>query len=249
MRKLLVESYINSEIFTGIWREINYCNRCARDPNYWDLPPSQKPPFGNPWLRGAKKFSVAFRIVFRILFSRFSNCFSCQFFCCLFSGAVSFCRRAAPPRLGDWLNAGTAAAIRQLSRSFGADVSVASRHHRYEVLQHIAQQMLQLLASISCCEPFSGTTWILGACAMTTKFLDNKICTFKHLLSWRFPQKKSAFWTIFLSAPKAPPLKKRKIYFYCRLAVSEICNPGGLAENHFWGQTNRIRPPQKNRGK
>ena len=25
---------------------------------------------------------------------------------------------------------------------------------------------------------------------MTTKFLDNKICTFKILLSWRFPQKK-----------------------------------------------------------
>ena len=46
VRELLVESYINSEIFTGIWREINCCNRCARDPNYWDLPPSQKPPFG-----------------------------------------------------------------------------------------------------------------------------------------------------------------------------------------------------------
>ena len=27
----------------------------------------------------------------------------------------------------------------------------------------------------------------IGACAMTTKFLDNKICTFKILLSWRFP--------------------------------------------------------------
>ena len=27
----------------------------------------------------------------------------------------------------------------------------------------------------------------LGACAMTTKFLNNKICTFKILLSWRFP--------------------------------------------------------------
>ena len=39
---------------------------------------------------------------------------------------------------------------------------------------------------------------------MTTKFLDNKICTFKILLSWRFPGK-TAFWTSFLSAPKAPP--------------------------------------------
>ena len=56
---------------------------------------------------------------------------------------------------------------------------------------------------------------------MTTKFLDNKICKFKILLSWRFPRKK-AFWTIFLSAPKPPPLKKRKVYFYCRLAVSDF---------------------------
>ena len=36
-----------------------------------------------------------------------------------------------------------------------------------------------------------------------------------------FPTKK-AFWTIFLSAPKPPPLKKRKFNFYCRLAVSEL---------------------------
>ena len=42
---------------------------------------------------------------------------------------------------------------------------------------------------------------------MTTKFLDNKICTFKILLSWRFPRK-TAFLTIFLSAPKAPPPSK-----------------------------------------
>ena len=33
-RGLLIESYINSEIFTRIWREINYCNRCAHHPNY-----------------------------------------------------------------------------------------------------------------------------------------------------------------------------------------------------------------------
>ena len=44
MRGLLIKSYINSEIFTGSWREINYCNRCAHDPNYWDFP---HPPF--PW--------------------------------------------------------------------------------------------------------------------------------------------------------------------------------------------------------
>ena len=34
-------------------------------------------------------------------------------------------------------------------------------------------------------------------------------------------EKKTAFWTILLFAPKAPPLKNRKFYFYCRLAVSE----------------------------
>ena len=31
---LLVESYITSEFFTGIWNKINYCDRCARDPKY-----------------------------------------------------------------------------------------------------------------------------------------------------------------------------------------------------------------------
>ena len=59
---------------------------------------------------------------------------------------------------------------------------------------------------------------------MTTKFPDNKICTFEILLSWRyvaFPTKKTAFRTIFLSAPNAPPPQNRKLYFYCRVAVSD----------------------------
>ena len=48
---------------------------------------------------------------------------------------------------------------------------------------------------------------------MTTKFLDNKIFTFKILLSWRFPGK-IAFWTIFLSAPlPTPPLKNANFIF------------------------------------
>ena len=34
--------------------------------------------------------------------------------------------------------------------------------------------------------PLSSSSAI-GACAMTTKFLDNKCCTFKIVLSWRFP--------------------------------------------------------------
>ena len=52
--------------------------------------------------------------------------------------------------------------------------------------------------------------WV-GACAMTTKFFDNKICTFKILLSWRFPRKQ-AFLDDFPSAPKAPP-SNAKILF------------------------------------
>ena len=73
---------------------------------------------------------------------------------------------------------------------------------------------------------------ILGACAMTTQFLDNeiKICTFKIKLSWRFPRK-TAFWKIFLSAPKAP-LKTRKCYFYCRLAVSEVHREAPQIKKH-----------------
>ena len=48
---------------------------------------------------------------------------------------------------------------------------------------------------------------------MTTKFLDNKIFTFKFLLSWRFPRK-IAFWRIFLSAPlPTPPLKNANFIF------------------------------------
>ena len=54
---------------------------------------------------------------------------------------------------------------------------------------------------------------------MTAKFLDNKLCTFKILLSWRFPRENRRFWTIFLSAPKASPLPQEN-FLYCRLAVS-----------------------------
>ena len=50
VQELLVESYINSEIFTGMRREINYCNRCAHDPQVPRSLPSQKKLnlFGNP---------------------------------------------------------------------------------------------------------------------------------------------------------------------------------------------------------
>ena len=73
---------------------------------------------------------------------------------------------------------------------------------------------------------------------MTTKCLDNKICTFKILLSWRFPRK-TAVWTIFLSVPQGPPLKKRKFYLYCRLAVSLTATPEAkLLPKTFWGSAN-----------
>ena len=62
---------------------------------------------------------------------------------------------------------------------------------------------------------------VLGACAMPTKFLDNKICTLINFIVVAFPTKKKTFWTIFFSAPNAPPPQNHKCYFYCRLAVSE----------------------------
>ena len=52
----------------------------------------------------------------------------------------------------------------------------------------------------------------LGAGAMTTKFLDNKICTFKILLSWRFPRKNSVLGR-FSSLPPRPSPSKAKILF------------------------------------
>ena len=62
---------------------------------------------------------------------------------------------------------------------------------------------------------------------MTTKFLDNKICTFKLLLSWRFAQKQ-VFLDDLPLCPQAPPPQKRKCYFYCRLAVSEWMRPPNM---------------------
>ena len=52
----------------------------------------------------------------------------------------------------------------------------------------------------------------LGAGAMTTKFLDNKICTFKFLLSWRFPQK-NVLGRFSSMPPTPPPPSKAKILF------------------------------------
>ena len=53
---------------------------------------------------------------------------------------------------------------------------------------------------------------LMGACATTTKFLDNKIFTFKILLSWRFPRK-TAFLDDFPLCPLGPPPSKAQILF------------------------------------
>ena len=47
---------------------------------------------------------------------------------------------------------------------------------------------------------------MVGACAMTTNFLDNKICTLKILLSWRFPRKNSVFDNFPFFIVVSPPL-------------------------------------------
>ena len=57
-RGLLIESYINSEIFAGIWRKINYCNRRVS-------PPHKNPPLETP--EGFPLFSGKVRIVSRTL--------------------------------------------------------------------------------------------------------------------------------------------------------------------------------------
>ena len=77
-----------------------------------------------------------------------------------------------------------------------------------------------------------------GACAMTTKILDNKITTFESLLSWHFPRK-AAFWTIFLSAPHSPPRTCVKMVPFVLLAffpsflVSFACSPEKFCEYFF----------------
>ena len=66
--------------------------------------------------------------------------------------------------------------------------------------------------------------WLLvtsGACAMTIKFLDNKICTFKILLSWRFPQKKkNCVLDDFSSLPPRPPPLKTETFTFIVVSPS-----------------------------
>ena len=66
--------------------------------------------------------------------------------------------------------------------------------------------------------PFQHLT-CLGACAMTTKFLDNTICTFKILLSWRFPRKQ-ALLDDFPLCPQGPPPPQRETFIFIVVSPS-----------------------------
>ena len=67
---------------------------------------------------------------------------------------------------------------------------------------------------------------------MTTKFLDNKICTFKMLLSWRFPQK-PAFLEDFPLCPQGPPPLKSETFIF--IVVSPSLSVGKPDFNHEAG--------------
>ena len=56
---------------------------------------------------------------------------------------------------------------------------------------------------------------------MTTKFLDNKICTFKILLSWHFPRK-TAFLDNFPLFPHAQRPSNMQILFFIVVSQSLI---------------------------
>ena len=57
---------------------------------------------------------------------------------------------------------------------------------------------------------------------MTTKFLDNKICTLKILLSWRFPTKTSIFGQFPSLPPRPPPPLKSENFIF--IVVSPALN-------------------------
>ena len=82
-------------------------------------------------------------------------------------------------------------------------------------------------------QPWFWTSFSVGACEMTTNFFDFEILHFPNFMVVAFgvspPKKKAGFLTNSLSAPKAHPPQKRKLYFYCRRAVSDFSNSG-----HFW---------------
>ena len=56
---------------------------------------------------------------------------------------------------------------------------------------------------------------------MTKKSFDNKICPFKIILSWLFPRKTAFLDDLSSLHSFPPPPKNAKIYFFCRLTVSD----------------------------
>ena len=56
---------------------------------------------------------------------------------------------------------------------------------------------------------------------MTTKFLDNNIFKFSKFYCRGVSHEKQHFGRFSSLPPRPPPRKKRKFYFYCRLAVSD----------------------------
>ena len=68
---------------------------------------------------------------------------------------------------------------------------------------------------------------------MTTKFLDTKKqIALSELYCRGVSHESKRFWTIFLSAPKAPA-QMRKFYFYCRLTVSDLFPPSKKISEKF----------------
>ena len=55
---------------------------------------------------------------------------------------------------------------------------------------------------------------------MTTNFLDNKICTFKILLSWRFPRKDNSILNDVPLSPKVPPSKSGDFFIFIVVSPS-----------------------------
>ena len=66
-----------------------------------------------------------------------------------------------------------------------------------------------------------GALHIVRACAMTTKFFDNKICTFKIVLSWRFPTKNSVL-DDFPLCPQGPSPSKIETFIFIVVSLSLI---------------------------
>ena len=95
-----------------------------------------------------------------------------------------------------------------------------------------------------CTRTFFAQT-LVGACAMTTKFLDNKIRTFKILLSWRFPRKtKNSVLGDFPLCPQSPPLSKPQILFLLSSRRSDLLRSfeKGLADRGGWHEEILERP-------